>query len=152
MDKLDILTSVLPQYSERILIAIGSAIGAVLTVALGGIDKMIYALLALCICDYATGTIAAIKTRVWDSDTGYKGLIKKFIIFTIVALCHIIDVAIDTALLRQMAICGFALNEAGSIVENIDKCGWGEYIPAVLRSSLKRINQNYQNNNGKIEK
>lgn len=140
---------VLPQGSERILVGIGSLIGAGVTLALGGIDKMIYALMVLCIIDYVTGTIAAWRTGIWDSGTGFHGLIKKFVTFAIVALCNTIDIAMDTELLRQMAICGFTLNEAGSIVENVDRCGWGEYIPAVLRNALNRLNSDLEED-GKI--
>ena len=100
---------------------------------------MIYALIALMILDYVTGIIAAFRTGQWDSSTGFVGLAKKAVILGVVALCNTVDIAMDTHTLRQMAICAYALNEAGSIVENIDRAGWGEHIPAFIRNALARL-------------
>lgn len=128
-----------PTGAEQYLMAIGAAIGLGISIAVGGMDKMIYALIALMILDYATGIIAACRTGQWDSSTGFVGLAKKAVILGVVALCNTVDTAMDTHTLRQMAICAYALNEAGSIVENIDRAGWGEHIPAFIRNALARL-------------
>ena len=128
-----------PTGAEQWLLGVGAAIGLAISVAVGGMDKMIYALIALMILDYLTGIIAACRTGEWDSSTGFIGLAKKAIILAVVALCNVVDVAMDTHTLRQMAICAYALNEAGSIVENIDRAGWGEHIPSFIRNALARL-------------
>lgn len=138
-DTLEFLKNMVPTGAEQYLMAIGAAIGLFISIAVGGMDKMIYALIALMILDYTTGMIAAFRTGQWDSSTGFVGLAKKAVILVVVALCNTVDTAMDTHALRQMAICAYALNEAGSIVENIDRAGWGEHIPAFIRNALARL-------------
>ena len=135
----EFIKNCVPTGAEQYLMAIGAAIGLGISIAVGGMDKMIYALIALMILDYATGIIAACCTGQWDSSTGFVGLAKKAVILGVVALCNTVDVAMDTHTLRQMAICAYALNEAGSIVENIDRAGWGEHIPVFIRNALARL-------------
>jgi len=40
---------------------------------------------------------------------------------------------------RDMVIAGFALIECMSLIENIDRMGFGYIIPAFLRTKLKQI-------------
>lgn len=141
----EFLKNCVPTGAEQYLMAIGAAIGLGISIAVGGMDKMIYALIALMILDYATGIIAACRTGQWDSSTGFVGLAKKAVILAVVALCNTVDTAMDTHTLRQMAICAYALNEAGSIVENIDRAGWGEHIPAFIRNALARLQSSTEN-------
>lgn len=138
-DIFDFIKNLVPTGAEQWLLGIGAAIGLGISIAVGGMDKMIYALIALMILDYATGIIAACRTGQWDSSTGFVGLAKKAVILAVVALCNTVDMAMDTHALRQMAICAYAFNEAGSIVENIDRAGWGEHIPAFIRNALARL-------------
>lgn len=138
-DCIEFIKNIVPTGAEQYLMAIGAAIGLFISIAVGGMDKMIYALIALMFLDYTTGMIAAFKTGQWDSSTGFVGLAKKAVILAVVALCNTVDMAMDTHALRQMAICAYALNEAGSIVENIDRAGWGKYIPAFIRNALARL-------------
>ena len=138
-DVFDFAKNLVPTGAEQWLLGIGAAIGLGISIAVGGMDKMIYALIALMILDYASGIVAACRTGQWDSSTGFIGLAKKAVILAVVALCNTVDTAMDTHTLRQMAICAYALNEAGSIVENIDRAGWGEHIPAFIRNALARL-------------
>lgn len=135
----EFIKNCVPTGAEQYLMAIGAAIGLGISIAVGGMDKMIYALIALMILDYASGIVAACRTGQWDSSTGFVGLAKKAVILAVVALCNTVDTAMDTHTLRQMAICAYALNEAGSIVENIDRAGWGEHIPTFIRNALARL-------------
>lgn len=63
-----------PSHMEQCLLSLGAAIGAGINLALGGVDKTIWALVALVIADYSTGVFAACKTGQWDSSTGFVGL------------------------------------------------------------------------------
>lgn len=141
----DFAKNLVPTGAEQWLLGIGAAIGLGISIAVGGMDKMIYALIALMILDYASGIVAACRTGQWDSSTGFVGLAKKAVILAVVALCNTVDTAMDTHTLRQMAICAYALNEAGSIVENIDRAGWGEHIPAFIRNALARLQSSTEN-------
>ena len=147
----EFIKNCVPTGAEQYLMAIGAAIGLGISIAVGGMDKMIYALIALMILDYATGIIAACRTGQWDSSTGFVGLAKKAVILGVVALCNTVDVAMDTHTLRQMAICAYALNEAGSIVENVDRAGWGEHIPAFIRNALARLQSTTENKDGETK-
>ncbi len=147
----EFIKNCVPTGAEQYLMAIGAAIGLGISIAVGGMDKMIYALIALMILDYATGIIAACRTGQWDSSTGFVGLAKKAVILGVVALCNTVDTAMDTHTLRQMAICAYALNEAGSIIENVDRAGWGEHIPAFIRNALARLQSTTENKDGETK-
>ncbi len=147
----DFLIYLKPTGAEQYLMSIGAVIGLVFSVSIGGMDSMIYALIALCIVDYITGMFTAFKTGQWDSSTGFRGILKKFVIFAVVALCNCIDTAMGMHILRQMAICAYALNEAGSIVENIDRAGYGQYIPDVIRNALARLTEKAEEGKLKVK-
>ena len=146
---IDFLLQLKPTGAEQYLMSIGAVIGLVFSVSIGGMDSMIYALIALSIVDYITGMFTAFKTGQWDSSTGFRGILKKFVIFAVVALCNCIDTAMNMHILRQMGICAYALNEAGSIIENVDRAGYGQYIPDVIRNALARLSE--QAEEGKLK-
>ena len=148
---LDFLLQLKPTGAEQYLMSIGAVIGLFFSLAIGGMDKMIYALIALSIVDYITGMFTAFKTGQWDSSTGFRGILKKFIIFAVVALCNCIDTAMGMHILRQMAICAYALNEAGSIIENVDRAGYGKYIPKIIRNALARLTEKAEEGTLKIK-
>lgn len=147
----DFLIYLKPTGAEQYLMSIGAVIGLVFSVSIGGMDSMIYALIALCIIDYITGMFTAFKTGQWDSSTGFRGILKKFVIFAVVALCNCIDTAMGMHILRQMAICAYALNEAGSIIENVDRAGYGQYIPDVIRNALARLTEKAEEGKLKVK-
>lgn len=147
----DFLIYLKPTGAEQYLMSIGAVIGLAFSVSIGGMDSMIYALIALCIVDYITGMFTAFKTGQWDSSTGFRGILKKFVIFAVVALCNCIDTAMNMHILRQMAICAYALNEAGSIIENVDRAGYGQYIPDVIRNALARLTEKAEEGKLKVK-
>lgn len=147
----DFLLQLKPTGVEQYLMSVGAAFGLLCSMAVGGVDNMIYALIALSIVDYATGMFTAFKTGQWDSSTGFRGILKKFVIFAVVALCNTIDTAMNMQILRQMAICAYALNEAGSIIENVDKAGYGNYIPKIIRNALARLAEQAKEGNLKVK-
>lgn len=144
-DVYEFIKTCVPTGAEQYLMAIGAAAGLVLSVAVGGFDEMIYALIALMVSDYITGIIAACRTGKWDSSVGFIGLAKKGVILAVIALCNTVDTAMGTHAFRQAAICAYALNEAGSIIENIDRAGWGEHIPDFIRNALARLKEKADN-------
>lgn len=148
---IDFLLQLKPTGAEQYLMSIGAVIGLVFSVSIGGMDSMIYALIALSIVDYITGMFTAFKTGQWDSSTGFRGILKKFVIFAVVALCNCIDTAMNMHILRQMAICAYALNEAGSIIENVDRAGYGKYIPNVIRNALARLTEKAEEGELKVK-
>lgn len=131
-----------PDVLQGYLMSIGATIGLFLSVALGGIDGMVWALFGLAVFDYVTGMIAAFKTKQWDSNVGFRGIGKKTIIFGFVALANGVDCTLgDGHTFRQIIIAAYGVNEAGSIIENIDKMGFGSIIPASVRNGLARLKE-----------
>jgi toxin secretion/phage lysis holin len=139
---LSFLVELKPDVTQQYLMSIGAAVGLSLSIALGGIDKMIWALVTLAAIDYLTGMIAAFKTGNWDSNVGFRGIGKKVIIFAFVALANGVDCTLgDGHTFRQIIISAYGVNEAGSILENIDKLGYGNIIPTSIRNGLSRLKE-----------
>lgn len=131
------LTALKPSDGERILMTIGGTIGAVFSFAVGGVDEAMQWLLILAGLDYVTGTIASFKEHHWCSERGFCGLFKKAFMFVIVAICHGVDVTTGQNFLRDISVFAYAVNEAGSIIENVGRMGYAHWIPPFLRAGLK---------------
>lgn len=76
---------------ELRIMALFSAIGAVFSFLVGGVDKLITALLFFVVIDYVTGLIAAWKTAALDSKKGFEGIKRKVVMLVIVIMAHWID-------------------------------------------------------------
>lgn len=131
------LSAIKPTDGERTLMAIGGALGAGFSYAVGGVDEAMEWLLILAAIDYVTGTMASFKERHWCSERGFLGLFKKAFMFAVVAICHGVDVTTGENFLRDIAVFAYAINEAGSIIENVERLGFGHWIPPFLKAGLK---------------
>ena len=104
---------------------VGGVVGGFLCNHLGGWDVILKALVALVILDYVTGVLKAIATKTLSSAIGFKGLIRKIIIFIVVAVSVIVQSVIgDSIPLREIVIIFFVCNEGISLLENAS-----EFIP-----------------------
>lgn len=112
---------------------------------LGDIDLSITWLFVFCVIDYTTGTLSAFKCREWSSAVGSHGIIKKVIMFLFVVLAHGIDEVCHIEYIRQAVIIAYIINESGSILENIERMGYGKVIPPILRNSLKLLSMKNEN-------
>lgn len=136
---------------ELRIMALFSAIGAAFSFLVGGVDKLITALLVFVVIDYVTGLFAAWKTASLDSKKGFEGIKRKIVMLLIVILAHWIDVSIfGVSTCRSMVIFAYLGNEGLSIVENLDRMGYGAYIPGILREKLAQLRQEKESlNDGK---
>ena len=118
-----------------------SSIGAYIGYFLGGIDGFLYALIAFVIIDYLTGIMVAVLERKLSSEVGFRGIFKKVLIFSLVAVGHIIDSQlIQTGSAIRTAVIFFYLsNEGISILENTAKIGLP--IPEKLKAILVQLNK-----------
>jgi toxin secretion/phage lysis holin len=83
------------------------------------------ALVALVILDYITGVLKAIYTKTLSSAIGFKGLIRKVVIFVVIATAVIIQMVVGDAIpLREVTIIFFLCNEGISLLENAS-----EFVP-----------------------
>jgi len=111
-----------------------------LSFLVGGVDKLITALLVFVVIDYVTGLIAAWKTATLDSKKGFEGIKRKVVMLLIVIMAHWIDVSIfGISTCRSMVIFAYLGNEGLSIIENLDRMGYSEYIPAFIREKLAQL-------------
>ncbi|MBQ2014495.1 MAG: phage holin family protein [Peptococcaceae bacterium] len=119
----------------------GALVG-VLTYAVGGIDVAVQWLFAFVVVDYLLGVAAACKTHVWSSSTGFKGIVKKAVIFSVVCVGNGLDQVLGTGgTLRNAAIAAYCVNEAGSILENLGRLGYTGLIPVKIKNAIKEINE-----------
>jgi len=125
----------------NILQIIVAAIGGTIGYFLGGLDGFLYALIAFVVIDYLTGIMVAILERKLSSEIGFRGIFKKVLIFSLVAVAHIIDSQlIQTGSAIRTAVIFFYLsNEGISILENTAKIGLP--IPQKLRTVLDQLNK-----------
>lgn len=104
---------------------VGGIVGGFFCKLLGGWDTILSALVALVILDYITGVLKAIVTKTLSSTVGFKGLIKKVVIFIVVATAVVIQSVVGEAVpLREIVIVFFLCNEGISLLENAS-----EFVP-----------------------
>jgi toxin secretion/phage lysis holin len=116
-----------------------TAVGGYLGWLMGGVDGFLYALIAFVIIDYVTGIMSAILQKKLSSDVGFKGIFKKILIFTMVAIGHIIDAYIikNGSAIRTAVIFFYISNEGISIIENAANIGLP--IPRKLKEILEQL-------------
>ncbi len=128
--------------TELRIMALFSAIGVAFSFLVGGVDQPVKALLVLICIDYITGLAAAWKTGTLGSQRGFRGLGRKMVILAVVAFANIIDTSMSLGhMFRSMAIFGYSGMEAMSICENIDRMGYGSYIPSFIREKLIQLRE-----------
>ena len=116
-----------------------TAIGGYLGYILGGLDGFLYALIIFVVIDYITGLMAAIVERKLSSEIGFRGIFKKVLIFTMVAIGHILDSRIigDGGAIRTAVIFFYLSNEGISIIENAVAIGLP--VPQKLKDILAKL-------------
>ena len=135
------LRLITPNDTEKFLMSIGGFLGAWFSTMVGGFDEGLIWLSVLVGIDYLSGFFAAWKNGEWHSRVSFQGLFKKVFIFVIVIVCNAIDHVTHMDFFRNVAIFAYAVNEAGSILENVDKMGFGSIIPNFLRQGLKVLKE-----------
>lgn len=123
---------------QYIFAAMGGSIGAVL----GGFDGFLYALIVFVIVDYMTGVMVGILNKELSSQIGYRGIFKKVVIFSLVAVAHIIDTHViqNGSVLRTSVIFFYLSNEGISILENAALIGLP--IPKKIKDVLEQLKEN----------
>lgn len=116
----------------------GAALAAVATYIFGGADKWLLGLLVVVILDYISGVIAAIIAHELSSRKGFSGILKKVLLFCVVAVAHIIDSATNAGGVLRALTIGFLLaNECISVLENAGRCGIK--LPKKLLAVLEQL-------------
>nr|WP_276521922.1 phage holin family protein [Geobacillus stearothermophilus] len=116
-----------------------SLFGSFLSMFVGSVDSFVVILLALVIVDYLTGIAASAVEGKLSSQVGFRGIIRKLLIFVLVAASHLVDLAIgwNMHVIRDAIIFFYIANEFISIVENAGRAGVP--IPSVLRKAIELL-------------
>jgi toxin secretion/phage lysis holin len=116
-----------------------AAVGGWLGYFLGGMDGFIYALITFVVVDYITGLMCAVLDKKLSSEIGFQGIFKKILIFSLVAIGHIIDKNVigDGSVIRTAVIFFYLSNEGISILENAAHIGLP--IPQKLKDVLGQL-------------
>jgi len=118
-----------------------AALGGYIGYFLGGLDGFLYALIAFIVIDYLTGIMVAVLEKKLSSEVGFRGIFKKVLIFSLVAVAHIIDAELirTGSAIRTAVIFFYLSNEGISILENTAKIGLP--IPSKLKTVLEQLNK-----------
>lgn len=130
------------RFTEIIKIIFGGIVTAV-SGFLGGMDGIMYALLAFISIDYITGVAVAVKQRKLSSEVGFWGLVRKVCIIALVGVAHFVDVYVmRTGDIFRTAISLYYIgNEGISLLENMGNLG----VP--LSPKLKNVLEQIKKDN-----
>lgn len=126
------------KFFNWISLCIGT-VGGTIAGIMGGGDALLVALAALVALDYLTGLIKGIYLKQLSSEIGFKGLLKKIMIFIVIAAAHTIQQIVGNAIpLREVVIMFFIANEGLSLIEN---AAVFIPIPAALKETLIQLRE-----------
>ncbi|KJE25725.1 toxin secretion/phage lysis holin family protein [Geobacillus kaustophilus] len=101
-----------------------AAIGAAVGYLFGESTGLLLVLFWMVVIDYGSGLAAGYTEKTLSSKIGFKGIIKKVMIFVMVALAHLVDSALGTKnMFRDATIVFYMANELLSIFENVGRMG-----------------------------
>lgn len=131
--------------SERVLMTVGGAVGAAFSFAFGDVAPLMLWLAIFVTADMVTGMLSAIRTHSWSGKVLFWGVIRKVVMFSIIALAHGLDMTLHDLIhidfVQSVVIVAYTAGEFGSVIKNLEKAGLGGIIPPVLRYILYAINQ-----------
>ena len=115
-------------------------VGGFFSYWLGGWDALLKTIVFLAVVDYITGLIKAVYLKQLSSEIGFKGLLKKIVMFIVIAVAFVIQQLIGgTIPLRECVIMFYISNEAISLLEN---AAIFVPIPDKLRDVLLQLREN----------
>lgn len=116
-----------------------AGLGAGLTYIFGTWDTALIVLIVFIVLDYVTGLSKAIYNQNLDSSVGFKGLLKKAVIFIILILGVLLDRLINdgTWVFRTLICYFYVANEGISILENC--AAMGLPVPDKIKEALEQL-------------
>ncbi|WP_078544404.1 phage holin family protein [Litchfieldia alkalitelluris] len=120
------------------VLTLTSLFGSITAFLVGGFDSLLKILLTLVIIDYLTGIISASVNKTLSSRIGFKGIAQKVVIFSLVAVAHLIDMVLGYHhFIRDWTIMFYIANEILSILENAGKVGIP--IPPIIKRTIELL-------------
>ena len=116
-----------------------AGVGAALGDFFGGMDGLLTVLVAFVVLDYITGVLCAVIEKCLSSETGFKGICQKVMIFCLVGMANLLDTQIigSGSMLRTAVIFFYCANEGISIIENAARIGLP--VPENLRKVMEQL-------------
>lgn len=106
------------KYFNNISIVTGFA-GGFFASFFGGWDILLKTILIMTVADYVTGLIKGVYEKKLSSEVGFKGILKKIVMFIVIAAGYCIQGLIGNSIpLREIVIVFYICNEALSLLEN----------------------------------
>lgn len=141
---------------DRSIASIGSMIGLAWGFAFSeAIAPLVWWLAIFVVIDFVTGWMAASSTGSFKSSIMRAGILRKFVIISVCGLSHGLDVLFEPVLgiriFQSMIICMYGLGEFASILENLERAGYGSSIPPILRRLIGALNHKLEDTVEKIE-
>lgn len=121
--------------------------GASVSYLFGGWNDLLGFFLMVIVVDYLTGCVAAVyEGKGLSSQVGFKGLLKKAVMVSIVVLAHRMDMVMDTSVIQSGAIYFYLANELVSITENCGRAGLP--LPDQVKKVIATLKDRGDSNNG----
>jgi len=95
-----------------------AAVAGLASYVFGDLDMLLVALLICITIDYITGVLAALYEKRLNSETGFRGILKKVVILLVVALSYTVGHVVGVDSVRDFVIGFYIANEGISILEN----------------------------------
>lgn len=141
---LNTLATLMPQGGERVMIAMGATVGAAFSFAFGDVGPLLIWLMIFAFSDWILGTWIACRQGAWSSHKNFIGILKKVLMFGIVSLAHGLDEVfapvIHFQIFQSITICAYCAGEFGSLIETLERGGFGSVVPPVLRRIVQTVN------------
>ncbi len=132
------ILNMLPTQTERILLAIGGFIGWAWGLAFAQHEAAVAWFCVIMFADYVAGVYRACYLGQYRSSRGVQGIIKKFLILSVCALSHGLDVITGFNCVQTAFLGAFGLNEMFSILENLGRVHPG-FVPEQLQRFLENL-------------
>ncbi|WP_245888274.1 phage holin family protein [Laceyella sediminis] len=114
--------------------------GAAASYIFGGWSTGLIVLGILVCIDFVTGLLAGFYEKKLSSQIGSKGILRKFGMIWVIAMCHLLDVLLGTEnLLRDGAVFFYAANECLSITENAGRMGL--QLPGPIEKAIQVLQE-----------
>jgi len=116
---------------------VAAVVGGFLGWFLGGLDGLVYALIAIVAVDFIAGIMRGILEKELSSKVCARGIFKKIMVLLLVGVANIVDIYLiqsHNSPLRTAVIFFYIANEGISVLENA--CAIGLPVPDKLKDVL----------------
>lgn len=128
---------------KPVVVSAVGAVGAAITQAFGGWGEDMVTLLIFMAIDFSLGLLIAAlwqkssksESGALNSNSAWKGIVKKGVTLLVVLIAHRLDVLIGTEYIRTAVVIAFCANELISIVENLGIMGVP--LPNVIKKAIE---------------